>query len=167
MKKYVVFSADGLSVQSVDTGLAVPPEGMEIPMEFDMKQILRSYPLNGVLTPRPEAPPLTEIGGVFSVLDCPVGTKIIISDTAIGEVMADIVTTANDPSPAFTLPDEGFYQIEITPPFPYLHRIIAQKIPIPVVVKEIATLVLPEPEPEPVVRIAPVEIPDDNPEADP
>lgn len=128
MKKFAVISPDGLFVEAVGSGRSLPDGVIELPLSFDLNAILLSYAVEGRLVPRPAAPVLAEVAGGFVVSDCPPGTVITVTDIAVSDVLVDLVTSVEDPSPAFSFPDPGIYQFEILPPFPYLSRVIDKEV---------------------------------------
>lgn len=128
MKKFAIISADGLFVESVGAAVSLPVGAIELPLNFDLNAILRSYAVGGQLVPRPAAPVISSVVGGFTVQDCPPGTVIKVTDIAVSDVLVDLVTSVADPSPAFSFPDPGRYQFEILPPFPYLNRIIVKEV---------------------------------------
>ncbi|MBY6141115.1 hypothetical protein KUV26_16890 [Leisingera daeponensis] len=129
MKKFAVLAEDGLSVEAVVSSVSAP-EGavIELPASFDLARVLRSYVAGGALMPRPEVPPPVQTAAGIEITGCPPGTAIMVHDVLGGEVLAEIVTDEAAQGAAFSLPDPGLYQVEVTPPFPYLGSVTNHEV---------------------------------------
>jgi hypothetical protein len=109
-------------VQSVIISKVAPEGNTFIAVDDHLSpQFLQTaYLVDEVLTARPPAPALVLDQDIYSVDDCPVGTRITIADISNGELIAEVVTDANTANQQFQLVDEGQYQVEVTPPGPWL-----------------------------------------------
>jgi len=93
------------------------PEGAEeTPGDLLPVQIIRMMLDGGVWVPRPEVPPLAVTPPRVTCEGLPMGSMVTVTDGETGETLA----TLTDPT-LLDLPDPGPYQIDVTPPLPWLH----------------------------------------------
>lgn len=120
MPRYAILSSDGLFVEAVATAPVVPEGALLVSGAVSLSHVLGCMVVGGELVPRPRAPrPYIGVGSV-EVLDCPPDTLITVFDVEVGEVLGSAVATASAPGVFFSLPDRGRYQVEVSPPHPFL-----------------------------------------------
>lgn len=119
MKRYVILGSDNMVQSAGFSSNGWMPEGaIEIDLVIQSDDAACLYWDGEGLAMRPSAPQIERVDeGVYRVVQCPTNTRIVISDLEDGERLVDSVFEGDV---NFNLTDPGGYQIEITPPLPYL-----------------------------------------------
>ena len=124
MIHYAMLDATGVYPHTAGRGVALPKGALETPGDLLPAQIIRMMLDDGVWVPRPEVPPMAVTPPLVTCEGLPTGSTVTVSDGETGEVLA----TLTDPI-SLELPDPGPYQIEVTPPLPWLP--LSQRVIVP------------------------------------
>ena len=124
MIHYVTLDPTGVYPHTAGRGGVLPEGAVETPGDLLPAQILRMMLEGGVWVARPEVPPLVIAPPRVICDGLPPGTVVTVVDGETGETLA----TLTDPR-FFTLPDPGPYQVDVTPPLPWLP--LSQRVVMP------------------------------------